>query len=368
MNLEYLVKKCQGFGYATKLTDVKLKELGEDCKQIYFLRDVNTHGKPKGTTQTFTNINDFEDYFSKSDSSTVDFTQPTLFFVEVGVPTVQTNNIDVDIEDEVINKIIDDFEIPEEIDINDEQKQMYKNCLKDFKRQPDTYMKAEFNPTFLKFLEDIYPEINDTKLQRIILKILIKNNIRVDTILKTHPMNYQTEEVDTVKLSSIFSDIKVNDPFFEKSKETLEDENTNGILKAFSSQAIAKFNGFGNTFAQVDNNKKRANLKEINTLRNHAVIHALARNKIVCSPASEKPLSLQILMDVMSKFERFHVIFIYPNYQNGFRYNSVPNKIMEIDPSNGNVILNVVFRYMCLNFFGMHETINHEDLRAKYML
>ena len=181
-------------------------------------------------------------------------------------------------------------------------------------------------------------------------------------------MNYNAIETDTVRLSSVLSDIKVNDPFFEKSKEELEDQNQNGILKAFSSQAIAKFNGFGNTFAQVDNNKKRANLPDINSLRNHSVIHALARNKIVCSPLSDKPLSLQVLMNCMAKFNHFHVIFIYPNYQNVFRYNSVPNKLMEVDPSNGCVILNVIFRYMCLNFFGMHETINHEDLYAKYML
>lgn len=365
MNLEYIVKRCQGFGYATSLEEIKMKDLKEPNPKIIYLKDTETTKSPDNVDSVFTDIHDLERYTSTLTHE--ELVYPTVFFVEVGVPTVCEEKVDVDIPDEELHKTIDEFEI-QGLEIDDKDKQTYKNCLKDFKRSEEVYVNAEFNPAFIQFLADIYMKINDTKLQRIILKILIKNDFRVDKLFKEHPLNQTSINVDTIRLSHLFDDIKVNDPYFEKSKEKLEDENTNGVMKSFSAKAIAKFNGFGNTFAQIENNKRRANLKDINILRNHAVIHSLARNRIVAAPESNDKLSIQLLMDCMSKFEHFHVIFIYPNYQYMFRYNTTPSKIMEIDSSNGNVILNVIFRYMCLNFFGMHETINHEDLYAKYML
>lgn len=365
MNLNYIVKRCRGFGWATKLSDIKWKQLSVRSPEIIYIRDSMTGPKPKGSLAT----NDLDALYEETMAKELDdecFEKQTVFLVELGVPTQVDNHIDVAIPEEEIDAVIDSSTVT--ADIDEKLKETYKLAMKDVFRQPESYLKQDFNATFIQYIKDVYPLINDTKFQRTLLKILVKHSIRVDELIKEHPLNFKIEKTDTIRTSAPFKDVLVSDPYFEKSKNELEDEHTNGVLKEFSSQAIAKFNGFGNKFAQVDNSKKRASIPDINMLRNHNVIHMLARNKIVATPKTSNELSISKLMKLMSRYKNFSVIFIWPNYQNGFRYAETPTKMMEIDSSGGNVILCVFFRAMCIHFFGMHSTISHTDYYQKYLL
>ena len=365
MNLNYIVKRCRGFGWASKLSDIKWKQLAVQKPSIYYIRDAESGPKPKGSYATNDIDKIFDDIMSRDIHDEI-FDKQTVFLVEIGVPTQVDTHIDVEVDEAEIDSIIEASEV--KADIKDELKNTYKLAMKDIYRQPESYLKQEFNATFVQYVKDLYPLIKDTKFQRTLLKILVKNSVRIDELVKSYPLNFKIEKTDTIRTSKPFSDIKVSDPYFEKSKNELEDEHTNGVLKEFSSQAIAKFNGFGNQFAQVDNSKKRASIPDINLLRNHNVIHMLARNKIVATPKTSNELSISKLMKLMARFKCFSVVFIWPNYQNGFRYSEAPTKMMEIDSSNGNVILCVFFRAICIHFFGMHSTISHTDYYQKYLL
>lgn len=365
MNLNYIIKKCKGFGYAAKLSDIKLKQIGFHSPNIVYMRDKETHGKPKGALI----VDDFDDYLSQVnalDPTSEQLTKPTVFLVELGVPTKTISHKDIDVSDIEAEEQIDRFNI--DLDIDDEKKTVYKNALKAIRRTPETYLNSEFNATYLKFMVDIFPQIKETKFQRSVLKILVKNQIRVDELLAEHPLNYEDVEVETTRQSSLFADLKVSDPFFEKSKTELEDDNTNGVLREFTAQAITKFNGFGNKFAQVDNSKKGANLEDISVLRNHANIHALARNKIIATPKVLKDCCMSKLMQILSRFQNFAIVFIWPNFHNIFTFADNPSKTLEVDTSEGNVILTVIFRYMLIHFYGLHSTISHTDYHQKYML
>lgn len=367
MNLTYIIKKCQGFGFATTLKDIEFKALGVKSPRIIYLQDKDNHKRPKGS-DGYKNIDELV-----SNVDAYDKDQPTLFLVEVGVIADEVTKQDVEMTVQDLTDAIS--KVKTSVTVDKATIKQFEESILSMKEKPEPFLKVDLNSTFLQYLQDIYPLIEDTKLQLTIIRILIKHGIRTDTLMSEHPISHKEEVSKVTKLSSIFEDIKVDDPYYDKSKEEIEESNANGILRELTATAITKFSGFGNSFAQVDHNKKRANIPDINTLRNHATIHALARNRIVATPRiyeyeknPAKKCSIQKLVDVMSQFKNFRVVFIYPNYQYVFRYADYPTRMIEIDSSDGNVILSVIFRYMCINFFGMHKTIDSDDMAVKYML
>lgn len=368
MNIEYIIKKCQGFGFVSKIKDIKMSTFGKEKPNLVFLKDPQTKKYPS-SAKVYTNLDNLYDEVKDLNYDDERLNKSTVFIVELGVPTQIEQNTDISIPKEEIDKIIDEFEI--KIDLEDEKKEMFKNTLKDFVEHTETYLNFDFNPTFIQFLQDIYPKIFDTHLQRVILKILVRNGIRVDELIRKHPLQHGTKTVDTVRQTEMFDDLRISDAKFDKSKNDIEDENIDSVSKDFMTfQSISRFHGFGNSFAQVDNTKKRANIPDVSALRNHAVIHSLARNKIVSTPEiyKKKDYSLSKLEKILSKFQNFHVIFIWPNYEGVFNYDTYPSRKLEIAETEGNVILLVFFRFMAINFFGMHETIDHEDMFVKYLL
>lgn len=357
MNVSYIIKKCRGFGYATSLKDVKMNKIGMDGQVIY-IKDPDTRGHPKGSL-TFTSV-DVEDY------ETVDRKKPTLFLIEVGVPCKKTVQIDVEMEDSEVDSLVDS--VPIDLDISDELKASYRGAVKELRHSLESYLKIKVQETFLIYLEQLYPHVRETRFQRAILRMLVANKRRVDLLINRNPMNYTYAEEDSVRPSGAFSDVKVSDPYFERSKTEMEDSNMNGVMREFSSQAISKFNGFGNQFAQVDNSKKRAALVELSPLRNHSNIHALARTKIVATPKVMRNCAFNRLVKMLSSFDDFAVIFIWPCFRTGFAYSTIPTPALEVDISEGNVILAVAYRYMLIHFYGLHGAVSCTDYHLKYML
>lgn len=303
---------------------------------------------------SFNEIKDLSSYTSSLSSEELE--KETIFFIEVGVLTKEIKKKDHRIPTEELNQLIDDFEI--KLDIEENLKDGFKNALKTINKSPMTYIKQEYTAQFLEFIKEIYPLIQDSVLQKSIIKILNFNSIRTDTLLKNHPYTFDPEEVTVTKYSSFLSDLKINDPFFEEGNDTTVDD---GIVRKLAEGKISRFNGFGNAFAQVDNAQKRANIQNTIPMRNHEVIDILARNKIVASPETFDELSISKLMKIMSQYKNFHIVLIYPNFLGTFVYASEPSKILEIDGSNGCVILCIFIRYIILHFFGMHKTYRNID-------
>ena len=354
MELEYIVKRCQGYGFANSLKNVKISQIttAKD-RQLIFLKDQSTKTSIKGSV-SFKSIEDLETYTASLSPDALE--KDTIFFIEVGVHANEIKKRDHRIELDDTNKLIDDFEI--KLDIDEKLKEGFKNALKTINKSPGTYLKQEYTAQFLEYIKDIYPFIQDSILQKSIIKILNFNNIRTDGLLKEHPYTFDPEETIVTKYSSFIDDLKVNDPFFEDGNDASIDD---GIVRKLAEGKISRFNGFGNAFAQVDNAQKRAGINNTIPMRNHEIIDILARNKIVASPETFDELSISKLMRIIGQYKKFHIILVYPNFLGTFIYASEPSKMMEIDGSNGCVILCVFIRYILINFFGMHRTFKNVD-------
>lgn len=366
MNLEYIVKKCKGFGYACNFKSIDTKKITKNKEtKLYYLHDSKIFVNLRNA-KLVDNIDDFYDEIMKLEKNDPIFDNESLFFIDLGVMDDLLVKKPIEISHEELEKIIDETEISDDVD--EENKSKYRGFTKLILDNPKNYTNHGFTETFLKFLIDLYPKINDTNFQQTILQVLVYNQKDCSDLLRKHPIQFKEETKKSIRYSDMFSDLKIVDPYFEKSEIEVNVEKINGISRDLTASSISKFNGFSNSFSRVDNNKKRANIPDINILRNHEPIHMLARGRIVSTPTTNFKLSITKLMEILEKFRNFHVIYLYPNYQNKFAYNSLPSKILEVDPSNGCVILIVFFRSMLLKFFGLHNIMDGTDKFAKYTI
>ena len=370
MNLRYEIKRCQGFGYATTVGDCKMKQVTRNRdKQIVYIKDSKNESRIKNAINVGDSSMPFIDYYeSIMDKDVHDplFDKETVFLVEVGVKDTTIVKQDVVIDETTLMKIIDEFEI--NADISDENKEAYKGFTKNLFLKPKQYTNLECTESYLDYLSQLYLKIDGTSMQKTILQLLVFNQKRCDELIRKHPLNYQPVETVITRFASTFSDMKVSDPYFDKNDESFDVEQINGISRNMTVGNIAKFGSFGNSFAQVEHAKKRANIPDINVLRNHANIHILARNRIASVPRTFEELNITKLMKLLSRFNKFHIILIYPNYHQLFVYSDAPNRSMEIDADNGNVIMAVFLRYIIIYFYGMHAIVNQEDKFAKYLM
>lgn len=99
--------------------------------------------------------------------------------------------------------------------------------------------------------------------------------------------------------------------------------------------------------------RKSANIDYKLHLQNADVLDLLAKNGVVCTPESAKDISINRLMNVLKQFKSFDVIFIHPALlQKSFRTEFPSEQYLpEYTLGNGE-ILAVIFRYLCLNYFG----------------
>lgn len=354
MNLDYVIRKCKGFGYYKNFKTVNLKLSDIDDYEKYYIHvgeDVDG----------YININDLDKFYEDINKNVYE-NKKSLFVVELGKRELVVGKKDVEIDKEKIHSIIDEHEI--ELDITDDIKNKYKECLKQIIETPVNYINVKFNPTFIEYLKQMYMKFDDTKVQKTIIKILTYNGIRTDTLISAHPINFEPVEEKITKQSVLFSDLKINDPYFDENNN--DEIEPNDILRRATTSKISQFNGFGNTFSKVDNSKTCINVQNNIPMRNYEVINMLTRNKIVSEPITMKRLSISTLMKCLSYFNDFKVVFIWPEFQ-GYVFSNTLSNILEIT-APGCVILNVVFRYMCINFFGMYATYNDEDKYNKYLV
>lgn len=370
MNLRYEIKKCAGYGYATAISECKMKQITRNKdKQIVYIKDNKNDGRIKNAINVGEDDFTFNDLFDKTmalNCHDAEFDKETVFLVEIGVYDTQIAHHDIEIPTEELEKTIDEFEI--DADISDENKEAYRGFTKNLITNPKNYVNLECTEAYLDFLSKLYLKIDDSKLQRTILQLLVFNQKRCDELIKKHPITFKPVEEKIVRLASTFSDMKVSDPYFDKDEDQFDAEQINGVSRNLTVANISKFGSFSNKFAQVEHAKKRVNLPLINRLRNHQNLDILTRGRIASVPLSFQEFNISKLMRLMSRYNKFHVIFIYPNAHQPFIYNEYPTRAMEVDPENGCVVLAVVQRYMLINFFGMHAIVNEEDKFSKYMM
>lgn len=361
MNLDYIIKRCHGFGYATDFKQIKLKDIGLKSK-IILMTDSSSRIKINGADK----ITDLDKYLEDLDKNKP--TEPATFLVEVGHMTKVMEKVDHCLTIDQITDAVYGYDDP---DVDPEMKTLFKEQAIKLYNESKTAVKTEFTSAFLNYLEHLYPHIDDSVFQRTILKTLVFNSRDSSHLQHDHPIRFDEEEVEKTVFSDMFRDIEVNDPYFDKSLRETEETALKGVMRSLDIKTLSQFNGFGRRFGQIENIKRGANLDEISVFRDHAVIHMLARNRIVATPVpprGQSEFSFDKLMRVFEHFDKFAVVFVYPQFQGSFVFAETPKNMLQVDTSNGNVILAVLFRYMCINFFGMHSIIDAEDMAMKYYI
>lgn len=175
------------------------------------------------------------------------------------------------------------------------------------------------------------------------------------------------EEVtrDVITTIPIFSDIKI----VENDKDT-NISNKNYVKEKLTQNSIqnsTQLEAFGKNKFTVIYGRKQANIPNTIRNQNYGVIDSLARNGVICSPETRNKLSIEILIEKLSKLNAFHIVIIHPSYL--LKYNSSTYPCENIEPSyklNEGEILAVFYRYICIHFFGYCEIHDENDNEWKY--
>ena len=119
-----------------------------------------------------------------------------------------------------------------------------------------------------------------------------------------------------------------------------------------SIQNSTQLEAFGKNKFTVIYGRKQANIPNTIRNQNYGVIDSLARNGVICSPETRNKLSIEILIEKLSKLNAFHIVIIHPSYL--LKYNSSTYPCENIEPSyklNEGEILAVFYRYICITVY-----------------
>jgi hypothetical protein len=142
---------------------------------------------------------------------------------------------------------------------------------------------------------------------------------------------------------------------YSRAKEDLRETAISGNssqLEAFSKGVFSVIRG-----------RRTSNIESYSYLQNHYVIDSLVQNGVVGSPDNYKSLSLYILMKHLSTLKEFEIVFVHPSLLVVKIFEDSPSEQAKPEYEIGSgEILAVIYRYICLHFFGycsvLTETLN----------
>ena len=185
--------------------------------------------------------------------------------------------------------------------------------------------------------------------------------------------NQSVEDIAREFLNKVFTamelTVKIDIKIVENDKDT-NISNKNYVKEKLTQNSIqnsTQLEAFGKNKFTVIYGRKQANIPNTIRNQNYGVIDSLARNGVICSPETRNKLSIEILIEKLSKLNAFHIVIIHPSYL--LKYNSSTYPCENIEPSyklNEGEILAVFYRYICIHFFGYCEIHDENDNEWKY--
>lgn len=337
MSITYAVRKCYGIGYAKNMEAVREDE---ERKTLTI-----------GDHATYKTLEEFA-------SATIDRSEKVKIVIELGYIAKGKITREKSLTEEEF------WDVVKEININDPHLEDYKKGLMRIKTAPDDVFRHEYTPDFLHFLTVAYPKIHDHNVQVNILTLLRNNRIPTNDLQRENPPTFEEVEADIVKRTAAFADVPVKDPMVKNP----EDEDDAILIRNMKGD-MTEFNGLGNSYALIDNAKMSANIANDIPIRNHGCIDILARNMIVTTPETRdgRRLNTLRLIDELTRFSNFVVVFVWPNLRVDSIFASEPSEAIEVAHGEGNVILNVFLYHILKSFYGMH-LCQSEVLAEKYMM
>jgi hypothetical protein len=221
---------------------------------------------------------------------------------------------------------------------------------------------------FLNFLLYIYPTLQSSQLKSQILQILQFNNIPIDLLLKEYPLETSSFEVLCILPTSFFKDIIITvDDNAEGLSSNMYKTSREDIKKASFGNS-ASLEAFTKGTFTVLRNRKTANIENSTLKQNHEVLNLIATNGVVCTPETKEILSLDLLMQKLSKCNNFSIVFVHPALEQKYVAFDKPTEFSKPEYTlNGGELIAIVYRYMLIHFFGMHSIRDEDKLEYQYL-
>ena len=205
-------------------------------------------------------------------------------------------------------------------------------------------------------------------------KVDIGNNIEIiNSIDKlTNDSNNETTIIIVDLESSLFDDIHI----IQKNKDEKKEDGLTNTEYTVSKEDMKKqlagdsshLDAFTTNAFAVILGKKSANIFSSNYRQNHDVLDSLARNGVVCSPITDKVLSIQKLIDKLTSYKSFKVFAIHSALDLKFIEHEFPSEISHPSYIIGKGEITAVFyRYLLLNFFGYCSIITDSMRENNYL-
>jgi len=366
MTLVYSVKKCKAYGFAQSIENAialfpnSNREFYVICEEHRkeLMKDIN------GSSVTF--INETSSMENINESSSAKNNNVPVFIVELAT----TENIEAQfpIENDdmtAIQEYIDNnpikFDTMSKIEINE--------CLEIVRNISENgeFLKGKtMNFKFYNFIKIIYGILKDTLFKTNLLRILSESE-DVAELEFLYPIKYETKKIDRVVNSKLFRDIEIIVDKKADGKSNTMYKTSEADLKQASLGNSTQLEAFSKGMFTIIRGKKSANLDNYGD-QNHDVLDILARNGVVCTPDSLKNSSLDKLMNMLSTFNSFEVVFIHPSLMYKKLYVEFPSEQgkPEYNMNEGELIA-VVFRYLCLKFFGYKGIYDEHQREYDYL-
>ena len=354
MTLLYSVKKCNSYGFSqTKEAAFDMFSTLND--NVFVICDENRQK----------NYIDIKPQFkweiideNKNKSAIVFVELATIENVQISMPIEHDDIESVQNYIDQNSNIFDDFSKGELTECMDIIEQIYDNG--------EFLQGKSMNFKFYNFIKLIYKVLKDTVFKTNLLKILSENH-SISELELLYPIEYITKNINKIQNSSLFNDIEII--IDEKNTGTSNTmyKTSEHDLKQSTLGNSTQLEAFSKGMFTVIRGKKSANINDGGD-RNHDILDILAKNGVVCTPESLKYSSLDRLMDFLASFKSFDVIFIHPSLMNKSikaEYPSDQGK-PEYTMNEGELIA-IVFRYLCLKFFGYKGVYDENQREYEYL-
>jgi len=342
MTLVYAIKRCKSYGFSQSIKiALDSYDKNELKKDVYLICDENRK-------------NLFPKNFKHIDLNNIDEKQLTtkgIVFVELA--NIVNEEVKVAIKNNdilLINSHINDH--PQEFEFLSKGELIEcQSIIKNVYENADFLKGKSMLPKFYEFTRIIYPILKDTEFKLNLLRILTEH-ISVKELEQNYPIQYESENINKVKSSAVFKDIEIIIDEKTSGKSTSMYKTSEEDLKQASLGNSTQLEAFSKGMFTVIRGRKSANINNHGD-QNHDVLDILARNGVVCTPESLRNSSLDKLMSMLEKFSEFEIMFIHPSLMYKNIKTEFPNEQgkPEYNMNEGELIA-VVFRYLCLNFFG----------------
>lgn len=370
MNTEYIVKRCNSFGFIQSMDQMKY------IKDYCFPHTIEISKRTKLT------LDDIKPSNSTTREATIivelgykevtDVMYP--YTSETVVKTIRDEYgavmKDTQGNDRTYHEIVDiDNIIRKKTDLETYKKE-FMEALIVLLNNPDILEENDLlSGEMISYLVDIYPYVRDTKAKRIILKTLFVNHYPAHDLEKEYPIEMLTESKELVFQSELFDDIIVSVDDCEKGKRSSVYRTSDDTLRKSSMGKSNQLDAFSENRFVVIRNKKSACIPATIREQNHHILDYKAINGVLRSPELPNQTSMEVLVKQLEQFDKFDIIFIHPSLESKYTYSEYPNQlnIPKYIMGEGE-ILSIAYWYIISKFFGYCSVANSEEDSVDYVM